>query len=176
MDKTDKQFDMIFTEIYNKYYSFLLGYIFLITHDSDLSEDLVHDIFLRLYRLRSPELSGMKIRNYLKKAAKNIAIDHLRKKTREDARHKRIICELKDMDGALYSRLENYTIDGEIISTVNDVLEEFSEKKKKIFISRFFEKKTFKQLTEEEQISRYEIKRIESEIFNRLRQKLKNFI
>jgi len=176
LEETDRKFDMIFSEIYNRHYSFLFGYLFLIVHDPDVAEDLVHDIFLRLYRSRNSEIAGMKIRNYLKKAAKNIAIDHLRKKAREEARHKKIICEVKELNETFYSSLENSMIEGEVLSTVHDVLEEFSEKKRKVFMARVFENKTFRQLSQEEKISHYEIKRIEKEIFSRLRQKLKNFI
>jgi RNA polymerase sigma-70 factor (ECF subfamily) len=77
--KMDKDFDAIFSNLYSKYYSFLFSYIFSIIHDPDITEDLVHDIFLRLYRLRNLETDSLKIRNYLKKAARNIAIDYLRK-------------------------------------------------------------------------------------------------
>ncbi len=153
--KMDKDFDAIFSNLYSKYYSFLFSYIFSIIHDPDITEDLVHDIFLRLYRLRNLETDSLKIRNYLKKAARNIAIDYLRKITREEVRQKKIITELKEFNGDFYSCIENYTIEGEVISTVNDVLEEFSEKKKNIFKGRFFENKTFRQLSREEKISHY---------------------
>jgi RNA polymerase sigma-70 factor, ECF subfamily len=175
LEKINRQFDEIFTEIYNKHHSYLLRYMYLIIHDCDHAEDLVHDIFVRLYKSGNPEITGIKIRNYLKKAARNIAIDHLRKQAREDAKNKKVIIELKELDDMFYLNLENCTIQGEVISTVHDVLDEFSEKKRNIFIGRIIEKKTFKQLSIEENISPYAVKCIENEILFRLREKLKTY-
>jgi RNA polymerase sigma factor (sigma-70 family) len=173
LEKINRQFDEIFAEIYNNHHSYLLGYMYLIIHDPDLAEDLVHDIFLRLYKSRNMEIAGIKIRNYLKKAARNIAIDHLRKQAREEAKNKKVIIELREFDEEFYFSLDNSTIQGEVLSTVQDVLDEFSEKKRKIFIGRIIENKTFKQISKEERISPYAVKRIENEILFRLREKLK---
>ena len=175
MKKVYDQFDEVFIEIYNNNYSYVYKYLIILVHDHDIAQDLSHDIFLRIYKSRNSELTGGNIRNYLKKSAQNIAIDHLRQMAREEARSKKLIPEIKEYDDTFYLNLENSIIEGEVISTVNDVLEDFSEKSRKIFIARIFENKTRKQVSEDEKISSYTVKKIENEILHILRIKLKHF-
>jgi len=175
LEKVCDPFDVIFIEIYNKNYAYLVKYLYLFVHDLNIAEDLAHDIFLRIYKSRNTEITGSKFRNYIKKAARNIAIDHARKVSRDKAKIEKIIPEITDINDAFYSSLENSFIEGEIISTVQDILDNFPERNRKIFISRMMEYKTRKQVSEEEQISSYSVKRIENEILYRLREKLKQF-
>lgn len=168
-------YDLIFEEVYNKNIAYLVKYLILLVNDVNIAEDLAHDIFLRIYRARNVEITGGKFRNYLKKSARNIAIDHLRKMSREDAKNRKVIPELKSLDEILYLNLENSIIGGEVLSTVQDVLENFPERNRKIFISRIMENKTRKQVSEEEKISSHAVKKIENEILYRLREKLKQY-
>jgi RNA polymerase sigma-70 factor, ECF subfamily len=171
-------FDELFEKSYRENYSYLLKYLFLLVHDLNIAEDLVHDIFLRIYKSRNSVIIGeqSKLKNYLKKAARNISIDYLRKQEREDAKNKKVIPELKDYNDAFYLSLENSIIEGEVLSTVRDVLENFNECSRKIFISRIMEKKTRKEVAREENLSSYIIKRIENEILYKLREKLKQYL
>jgi RNA polymerase sigma factor (sigma-70 family) len=121
-------------------------------------------------------MTGKKFKNYIKKAAKNIVVDHLKKQERDEAKTMKLIPVLKELDETIYSSLEDSVIEGEVLSTVHDVLEEFSEKNRKVFISRMFEQKTRKQICEEEKITTYGVKRIEDEILYTLRKKLKHFL
>jgi len=91
-------------------------------------------------------------------------------------KYQKIIPEIQDLNEAFYLNLENSIIEGEVISTVQDVLEDFSERSKKIFISRIFENKTRRQVSEEEKISPHLIKRIETEILYILRKKLRHYL
>jgi len=169
-------FNEEFETIYRENYSYLLKYLLLLVHDFDIAEDLTHDIFVKIFKSRNALISGRHLRNYLKKSAKNMAIDHLRKQAREEAKNKKIITELKDYNEAFYLSLENSAIEGEVMSTVQDILESFNERSRKIFISRIINNKTRKEVSEEENTSSYNIKRIENEILYKLREKLKQFL
>jgi len=169
-------FNEEFETIYRENYSYLLKYLLLLVHDFDIAEDLTHDIFVKIFKSRNALITGRHLRNYLKKSAKNMAIDHLRKQAREEAKNKKIITELKDYDEAFYLSLENSVIEGEVMSTVQDILESFNERSRKIFVSRIIDNKTRKEVSEEENISSYNIKRIENEILYKLREKLKQFL
>ena len=169
-------FNEEFETIYRENYSYLLKYLLLLVHDFDIAEDLTHDIFVKIFKSRNALISGRHLRNYLKKSAKNMAIDHLRKQAREEAKNKKIITELKDYNEAFYLSLENSAVEGEVMSTVQDILESFNERSRKIFISRIINNKTRKEVSEEENTSSYNIKRIENEILYKLREKLKQFL
>ena len=175
MDNKYESFDEIFIDIYNKNYAYLVKHLFLLVNDFSIAEDLAHDIFLRLYKSKNVNINSPKFRNYIKKAARNIVIDYLKRTSRFEARNRKMIPVLKKLDKTTYSILELSVIEGEVISTVHDVLDEFPEKNKKIFISRMIEQKTRKQVSEEEKISAYIIKKIEDEIIYFLKKKLKHF-
>jgi len=168
-------FDLLFIDIYDKNYTYLVNYLLLLVNDLSIAEDLAHDIFLRVYRSKNTDITGQKFRNYIRKAARNIAIDHLKRSARDEAKSNKIIPVLKELDETFYFNLEDNIIEGDVISTVHDVLEEFSEKNRKIFISRILKHKTRKQVCEEEEMSSYIVKRIEDEILYTLKQKLKQF-
>jgi RNA polymerase sigma-70 factor (ECF subfamily) len=147
----------------------------MLVNDLSIAEDLAHDIFLRVYRSKNFRISSPQFRNYIKKAARNIVADYLKITARNEAKNRKMIPVLKNLDETIYSSLESGVIEGEVLSTVHDVLDEFSERSRKIFTSRMFEQKTLKQVSEEEKISSYTIKRVENEILNILRKKLKIF-
>lgn len=174
--KTVDPFDLFFEEIYSEHYLFLVRYLYRLVQDLDLAEDFAHDIFLRIYKSRNTAVTGISLKCYLRVSAKNIAVDHFRQSTREEAKNKKIIPELKDFDEAFYLNIENIVIEGEVLSTVNDVLEEFSERSRKIFVARIIENKTRRQVSEDEQISSYNIKKIEDTILCKLREKLKQYL
>lgn len=176
MKNNDDPFDVIFKEVYDKNINYLVKYLYLFVNNFSIAEDLAHDIFLRIYRSKNTGITGDKFRNYIKKAARNIVIDHARKLAREDAKNKKIIPELIDLNETFYSSLENSVIKGEVISTVQDVLDNFSEMKRKIFISRVIEHKTRQQVSEEEKISLYAVKRIEDEVLHVMRKELKQYL
>lgn len=175
MEKYHDSFDKLFEKIYREHFSFLVKYLNLIVRDFNIAQDLAHDIFLRIFKTKNPVVNGDNIRNYLKKAAKNMAIDHLRKKAREESKTKRLIPDQGEYGEAFYQSLESSVIEGEVIFTVQDVLEKFSESSRKIFIARMVENKTRKQVSEEDGISSFIIKRIEKEILFKLRERLKEY-
>ena len=176
MEKNYDQFDALFIDVYDKNYVFLVKYLFFLVNDFGIAEDLAHDIFLRVYSSKNINIDSSRFRSYIKKAAKNIAIDYIKKSVRFEARHKKIITVLKKFDETIYSDLESCKIEGEVISTVHDVLDEFPEKNRKIFISRIVEEKPRKQVSEEEKLSAYNVKKIEEEIICILREKLKHLL
>lgn len=175
MEKSYDSFDKLFEKVYRQHCSFLVKYLNLIVRDFNIAQDLAHDIFLRIFKTKNPVVNGDNIRNYLKKAAKNMAIDHLRKKAREESKAKRLIPDQGEYGEAFYQSLESSVIEGEVIFTVQDVLDNFSENSRKIFIARMVENKTRKQVSEEGSISSYNIKRIEKEILLKLKERLKEY-
>lgn len=174
--KAVDSFDLFFEDIYSKYYPFLVRYLYRLVHDIGLAEDFAHDIFLRIYKSRSISVAGISPKCYLRMSARNIAVDHFRQSAREEAKNKKIIPELKEFDESFYLNIENIVIEGEVLSTVNDVLEEFSERSRKIFVARIIENKTRRQVSEAEKISSYNIKKIEDTILCKLREKLKHYL
>ncbi len=61
LKKAYDPFDVVFEEIYNKNYTYLVKYLYLLVYDLNIAEDLAHDIFLRIYKSKNSEITGDKI-------------------------------------------------------------------------------------------------------------------
>jgi RNA polymerase sigma factor (sigma-70 family) len=166
-------FDVMFIDNYNKNYVYLLKYLISLIGDPYKAEDFAHDIFVRIYKSKKNDLTGQSFRNYLKIAAKNIALDYMKNQMREDLKNKR---KMPELDEGFYMDMDAAVIEGEVLSTVNEVLEVFSEKSRKIFVSRIIENKPRWQVSKEEKITPYAVKRLENEVIMRLREKLKDYL
>lgn len=72
-----------FETFFNLYKSKLYHFMLQVTRSADAAEELVHDIFLKIWTARSllPEVENPQV--YIFVAARNKAMDHLRKVSRE---------------------------------------------------------------------------------------------
>jgi RNA polymerase sigma-70 factor (ECF subfamily) len=69
-----------FDVLYGKYKKPIMSYIFSMTRDSSLSEDLTQETFLKLYRSRDSYTPSAKFSTFLWTIAKNTTFDFLAKK------------------------------------------------------------------------------------------------
>ena len=60
-----------YTHLYNDYYSLLTNYGYKFTRNSNLIEDAIHDLFVRLWTSRSNLGDPVSVKNYLYKALRN---------------------------------------------------------------------------------------------------------
>ena len=170
------QFDEEFVALYREYREHIVKYLSTIIYDSNCVEDLAQDIFVRIYKngIIPPEGSMFR-RNYMLKSARNMAIDYLRKKRIEELRFEKMLPELICNERTVKNDVFNTVIRNFMASRVNEVLAEFPEKKKKIFVDILIDKKKLCDVSGNEELSKYKIRKIELEIFNRLKQQLKDY-
>jgi len=107
MDKTQLQTKLIsffsgdrssFEEIYNELKTPLYTIIFRITQNHSVAEELLHDVFIKLYGF-SPDTPVKNPRAYIFKIARNLAIDEIRKS--------RQISDIDDPGQLIYLPAEN---------------------------------------------------------------------
>lgn len=169
-------FDRDFENLYKDYFLYLVNYLSAMVHDFTIAEDITHDVFLRIYKNRKvPPSDRQKCRSYMMRSAKNMAIDHLRRQKRDELKIQKLIPE---WDGSIDQSfdVENIHIEGSIISTVHDVLSDFPERNRTIFFESVIENKKLNDISSRGKLSRYKVKKIEKEIFCRLKQKLKEYL
>ena len=63
-----------YTSLYNDYYSLLNNYGYKFTRNSNLIEDAIHDLFVRLWTTRSNLGEPASVKNYLYKSLRNTLI------------------------------------------------------------------------------------------------------
>lgn len=69
-----------FTQIYNKYYSMLYSLSYRYLQDKELSEDVVQQVYLRLWESRSSFCIAVSLKNYLYTMTKNHLLNIIRDK------------------------------------------------------------------------------------------------
>lgn len=79
-----------FEQLFHRHYARLCRYVFTITQSEDISEEIVSDIFLKIWQKRGFLDIKTSVNAYLTTASRNLAIDHLRRVKRQ--RHQS--CEL----------------------------------------------------------------------------------
>ena len=173
----DEQFDEEFIALYKEYKDFIVKYLSTVVYDCNCAEDLAQDIFVRIYKNGNipPEGSVFR-RNYMLKSARNMVIDYLRKKKKDELKMDKALPELAGNCKRMNNDVYNTVMRNFVASRVNEVLAEFPEKKKRIFVDILIDKKKLRDVSGSEELSKYKIRKIELEIFNRLKQQLKDYV
>ena len=150
----------------NNYYKNLCGYANLFTKDPSKSEDIVQNVFVKLWVYRKKIDSNIPIKRYLHKSVYNEFIDQYRK-------NKSVISLEEKHLKAINTVIDNNSFDIEKLMTrVNNEIEKLPGKCKRVFILNKKEGLTHDEIAEYLQIS---IKTVEGHItraFKILNQKL----
>ena len=155
-----------YTLLMNNYYKNLCGYANLFTKDPSKSEDIVQNVFVKLWVYRKKVDSNIPIKRYLHKSVYNEFIDQYRK-------NKSVVSLEEKHLRTINTIIDDNSFDIEKLMTrVNNEIEKIPEKCKKVFILNKKEGLTHDEIAEYLQIS---IKTVEGHItraFKILNQKL----
>ena len=67
-----------FEKLFKSYFQLLVGFCFRFVEDVSIAENIVQEVFLKIWANRAKLDPGIKIKYYLYKAVKNKALNHLR--------------------------------------------------------------------------------------------------
>ncbi len=177
MENNEASFNETFTRCYAAFARRLSTYIFFIVKDEHASEELVHDLFLRVFERRielDPRTPESKW--YLFKMARNIAYDHLRKKNKNDARFEDMVLEEVCLNDQFYRDVESAYVEGEVISTLRDAILALPEKNRDVITLRGLADMRVCEVVRETNLSKYRVGRIEKETLEMLRSKLEKLL
>lgn len=177
MGNHDINFNREFTQCYATFAGQLESYLLRIVRDKDTAQELVHDVFLRIYERRiALDVEMETTRFYLYKIAKNMAFDLLRKKMRQDACFDDIVLQEVCLNDQFYRDVESVYIEGEVISTLRDTIRELPERSREVITLRGIEEMNLAEVVRETSLSKYHVARIEKEAMSALRAKLEKLI
>ncbi len=132
--------------------------------DRETAEDIVHDVFLKLWDIRHQlSLSG-NLHSYLFQMVKNSCIDNLKHQAVKDKVGQQLQLELKMEEIDLYTA-DNYTIDNEKIERINRLMEQLPPKCKAIFTAAYLDGKGNKEIAAELNIS---VRTVDAQIYKAL--------
>ena len=133
-----------FTEIYDRYASRLNAFFFrMLWSDKELAQDCVHDLFSRIIERPSLFKDGYLLKPWLFRIAANICKNHYRKKSYENE-YLKALNELP----ADYQKSES-KIDEELLTAqLNRHLEGLNEELRTIFLLRYQQELSIKEIAE----------------------------
>ncbi len=172
----DISYDDNFTINYLKFSKTVTRFMKKMVLDWDISEELSHDVFLKIYE-RNINLDPYSPRtmSYILTVAKNTAIDYLRRKKIEETKLQEIYFEELSIDKDFCDSVGEAYLEGEIISTLSDIIDSFSEKNREIFIKKNYHKKNYASIAYDAQITAYRVKQIDQEMNQIIRNGLRHY-
>ncbi len=137
-----------FKEYFNRYYQLLCNYINSYVNDLSLAEDIVQDVFYKIWR----DDDSSKPLPYLMKSAKNKMLEYIRKNDRNKSR---------ELNYSQYSDDEAEAIRLEKIDKMNTLVRQLPPKTKEIFILNKYNGITYVQIAKQLNIS---VKTVENQM------------
>ena len=155
-----------YTLLMNNYYKNLCGYANLFTKDPSKSEDIVQNVFVKLWVYRKKVDSNIPIKRYIHKSVYNEFIDQYRK-------NKSVVSLEEKHLRSINTIIDDNSFDIEKLMTrVNNEIEKLPEKCKKVFILNKKEGLTHDEIAEYLQISKKTVEGHITRAFKILNQKL----
>lgn len=142
-------------------------------HDS---EEIAQDVFMKVFEKGvglDPE-SG-RIRNFIFAIARNRSVDFIKGRKMELEKIRKIHFEEAVLDRDFYRDIENLYIEGELISTLYDTINSFSEEEKKIYLESAYNDKKNAVVSRELNISSYKLKKILNSLNCRIRERISQY-
>ncbi len=148
-----------FNRLFFKYYASLCSYVATIVTDSSAAEDIVQDLFIKLWSDRKKIVIYKDIKHYLFRAAKNSAMNFLR----AEKNRKRAMYNLEIL------KLPEETEDSnqeEFLQKLEECIDQLPERSKEVLLLSRFEGLKQKEIAEQLNIS---VKTIKNQLWKSLK-------
>ena len=139
--------DKAYEEVFLTYYPHLCLFANRILSDFAEAEDIVQDVFLRLWEMAPTLPEDTRLGNYLYSSVKNLCLNHLKHLQVEDS-HKSKLTEALAFMGSL-----EYEDDTEVIDKLRACVGRLPEQQRKILEMRMFQDMSYKEIAERLKIS-----------------------
>jgi RNA polymerase sigma-70 factor, ECF subfamily len=154
-----REFEVLFENYYSKLCDFVIGFV----RSSDVAEDIVQDLFLKVWERRYGWYPNGSIRSYLFKCARNAAIDYLRNQKLK----RTYMCEISiDIADNSSPRPDNQLEIKDINNRLQQLVNEMSERQRTIFVLNRIYKLTYREIADIHGIS---IKTVETHMARALK-------
>lgn len=167
IELSDSNNDKLVEKYFQKFYlsyaggmiSFACKYV-----DADTAEDIVHDIFLKVWDQKSTIIVDKESQNYLLSMVKNACFDHLKHQRVSETFLSKAELQLK-IDSIEYYDISNNDSD-ETLEAIYALIDKLPPKSKVIFEKTYLEKQKSKDIAEEMKLS---VRTVETHIYNALK-------
>lgn len=161
-----------FTAIFTKYYHDLVRFSYCFTKNADSAEELVQDVFLKLWENRETLLIHSSLKSYLLKAVQNSSLDWLRhQKIQND-----YSTQVKDYPTLSANDTENYVLLTELESDFEKALNKIPAEYAGVFRMSRMEAMSYLEIAEKLGVSVRTIEVRMGKALNQLRLELKDYL
>lgn len=143
-------FRLLYKQNKNDLVSFAKRYV----HAEQIAEDIVHDVFTKLWDRRQDLDHILSFRPYLFRMVKNKTLDDLKKINRIDLMPQEMVSEFKYFDVGI----QNLAIEKEYFDFLKGELEKLPETAKNVFVMCREMGKSYEEVSEELKISKHTVK------------------
>lgn len=162
-------FERLFEQYSQKLYHFSFSYL----KSESESEDLVQEVFLKIWENRANIKTGTSFQSYLF----TIAFNSIRKSFNNKARQNKFRTDLLEFLSVENSSLENYPDFEALLSKLDSIIEQMPERRKEIFLMRKKQGMAIKDIAKKLEISPKTVENQITEAMNQLRKEFtKNHI
>lgn len=172
LGKLKKDDQSAFSVVFTQYYSDLVRFSFKFTNDLNISEEIVQDVFLRLWENRSSLEIHTSLKSYLLKNVQNRSIDSLR--------HTGITNQYVSMvlNNVIVSQndTENYVFFSELQANYNNALKKIPVQYADVFRMSRMEGLKYQEIADELGVSVRTVEVRLSKALGMLREELKDFL
>ena len=152
----------IFDNYYEKMFRFAESYVY----DSQMAEDIVQDVLLGFLEKKTKLVKSESIFSFLLTSVKHKCIDHIRKINIEDKNKQKL------MEAHIASNTIEYSINDELLKSINSAIEELPDQCKEIFKLTVINGLKYKEAAEELNTSIDTIKVQKNRAVNYLKKKV----
>ena len=143
----------IFENLFRKFYSALCAYSKLFVKRNDIAEDIVQELFFRIWKKGKGFSISTSLKSYLYKATYNNSLEYLRTLKNEIL--------YKEYNEHVLNNTDNAQPDSDMIEAINKAINELPEKCGEVFKLRKFENMSHAEISKKLNIS---IKTVETHI------------
>lgn len=130
------------------------------------AEDIVHDIFLKIWDSKSTIIVEKDIKNYLLSMVQNACLDHIKHQFVADTFNQKTIRQFQLDELKYYETSEDYLWDKEKMETLYATIEKLPPKRRDVFKKVFFEEMTHAEIAKEMNLS---VRTVETHIYKALK-------
>lgn len=139
-----------FKQLFHVWQPFLATHIYRVTESAVITEEIVQDVFLKIWQTKETLVAIHNFKAYLLVVSKNHAINTLQKIARDFARQQKYAQQFSVTEETDSSQL--------YYSLIDEAIEQLSPRQKEIFILSRQHKKTYLQIAEQLGIGRESVK------------------
>ena len=142
--------EQAFTQLFHQWQPFLCTHIYRITESKELAEEIVQDVFLKIWQTRETLSEIQNFKSFLLVVSKNHAINALQKLAREFQNREKWVKEKKD-DNAPDPTQSYYSL-------LDEAIDQLTERQRQVYLLHRHERLTYQQIADHLKIGRESVK------------------